>query len=298
MASFFQLLQTSWKLLFRDKKSLFIVLLLTTGLVTLMQLFLLYKGIDFNNQDILNQFLDNPQRFIMFTILYLFVWILSGVVWIFGMFNLVKIFKKEKVVPAEIFDDRKNFFPYLGTLVCLGLYYLAALIIFFIFIFLGILAFFTVEHFYPHIIDSIQNFWAIGVISAVSFILVSLLLVWVAFWFFVSFMTFAMPSFLLDDHRYFSTSIISHRLVKGRWWRTFGFTLLYSLIVSLAMIPFGILNYYFSDNWIVSIFQTIVQGVIGMLTSLFFFAMYEDYKKHPLEKTSMKKMTQIKRSKK
>ena len=74
------------------------------------------------------------------------------------MFNLVKIFKKEKVVPAEIFDDRKNFFPYLGTLVCLGLYYLAALIIFFIFIFLGILAFFTVEHFYPHIIDSIQNF--------------------------------------------------------------------------------------------------------------------------------------------
>gem|GEM_PF-1647128 len=61
-------------------------------------------------------------------------------------------------------------------------------------------------------------------------------------------MTFAIPSFLLDNHRYFSSSLTSYRLVKGRWWRTFGFTLLYSLTISLAMIPFGILNYYLSNN--------------------------------------------------
>gem|GEM_PF-1253550 len=73
MASFFELLQTSWKLLLRDKKSLFIVLLLTTGLLTLMQLFLFYKGIDLNNQDIFNHFFDHPEKFIMYSLLYLLV---------------------------------------------------------------------------------------------------------------------------------------------------------------------------------------------------------------------------------
>jgi C4-dicarboxylate transporter len=67
------------------------------------------------------------------------------------------------------------------------------------------------------------------------------------------------------------------------------------------MIPFGILNYYFSDNlniyWIVSVLQTIVQGIIGIFTSLFFFTMYEDYKKHSAEKTWVKKLAQTKKSK-
>jgi hypothetical protein len=80
------------------------------------------------------------------------------VISVFGIFNLVKIYKKEKVIHTEIFDDRKRFFPYLGTLFCLGFYYVAGLFIFVLFVILGILAFFTAEYFYPQIIDSIQNF--------------------------------------------------------------------------------------------------------------------------------------------
>lgn len=125
--------------------------------------------------------------------------------------------------------------------------------------------------------------------SGIGFVIILLLLIagiFASIWLLSSYYVFVIPAFFLDDKKYFSAMSTSRNTLRGRWLRTAGFFCLYGIAMLIIFIIIGMTQSNIAPSSIASLFvmfvQTSLQTIFGMFLYTFSFALYEDYKKHPL----------------
>ena len=221
------LLSQSWNMLFRDKRSFLVIFLFQffPGFIILFTVFCFYTFADLavkffwlQISHLLNFFATTPSGIILFVIICIIVVIGFIMVQILCYYLsqkwLVHIFRKKKISVKLLLSESKGVWSWMGTGLSISLYFIG---LFTVCLILAILS--TFVH------DAL-------VLSSVALFVLGFIFLWVSTY-------LSIPSYFLDDVQYFKTVTQSFSLVRGRWWKTFGYiavVLIIALLVSLFFV--------------------------------------------------------------
>lgn len=289
MASFSQLFRRAWWVVFYSKKS-FLVLFILTNVVNFVVFWSLHiAGYNPMNQaDVLR----------MMSEVWPYVFFMGGTLvfgTIFGFFTQQyssQIFLGKWTSFQITISSWKRIFPAIGTYFC-GLLFWSGL---YVALLIGMGLLFWIWALWVLLVNQVSGTWhfiliIIGVLWAISYVI---FLCCAFIWSIAVFFAFSFPAFFLDDIRYFDVMITSMKLIRKRWWRTFGMMCLISLCAMIIIVPLSLISSSFVlgstlNAWVLILISSI-QSVVGMCMMTFTYALYEDYKKHPMGKIAQQKI--------
>ena len=133
------------------------------------------------------------------------------------------------------------------------------------------------------------------------------------FLFFAVLLCFSMPIYFFEWKKYFQATKASRQLVRGRWWKTFGYAVLVIFIATFVSIVFAIIEITASwggqflptslaDSrvfsmllWVVIFVYYVIQMFVNMVVQIFIqsttFALYHFYKSAAVVNTRASKKT-------
>lgn len=290
MKKFSQLLSRSWQTVFRDQKTFWTLFLLSNG--TGIILMIIFYTLWYSTLDWINSGLVAREEYVEYMIFMVCTFLIWGFFGFIGMLYLANIFSVKNVKLEYVFSQWKNIFPYIWTIICVILYYIAiwatVALIFALTFWIGYLWYISMGWVSPEIAMIIYVFgWVIAFLILAATIIT-------AIWFSISMNTFSTPAFFLDNYRYFQAPLNSKRMITGRWWRTVWNIILASIVTMIVPLFLALSEAYMHISSIFfSVVTSAINWVAAMVLVAFLFSLYISYREESLPASPLPKKVKI-----